>query len=78
MGMFDSVMFLCTECGAPIEVQSKAGECFMEVFSPDDVPTEIAVDIAGEPVWCPKCEVEFLVKTDSIPSTVECWLKKVS
>ncbi len=63
MGMFDSVYFPCPtpRCTNDIEVQSKAGECVLASYSPDEVPVEIAIDIGGESAWCNKCERTFTV-----------------
>lgn len=71
MGMFDSVWFPCpsTGCDGTIEVQSKAGECFMASFSPDDVPVEIAADIAGDIGSCSTCGGIYVV-AKSLPDRV--------
>jgi predicted RNA-binding Zn-ribbon protein involved in translation (DUF1610 family) len=55
MGMYDSVIARCPNCGNIIEWQSKAGKCSLYTFDIEEVPVEIAVDIAGETVECPEC-----------------------
>lgn len=54
MGMFDSVMFDCPNCGREIEAQSKSGECTLARYSPDDVPLDVAADIDRHAPF--KCE----------------------
>lgn len=56
MGMFDSVWFACLNCGANVEVQSKAGDCAMREYNERDVPSHIAEDIMGEIVQCTECD----------------------
>ena len=71
MGMFDSVYFPCPSegCDGTIEFQSKAGDCFLAGYSPDEVPTEIAADIAGDTSGCSKCG-DFFTVAKALPDTV--------
>ncbi len=64
MGMFDRVWFKCPSCGEDVEVQSKAGNCFLSDFDQGSVPLEIAKDIGGEPAYCRKCQNHFHVVCD--------------
>ena len=58
MGMFDSLMVPCPQCGEDIEYQSKAGECVLTRFDINDVPACIADDVNDElQVWS-KCEAD--------------------
>jgi len=76
MGMFDSVWFVCPVCDNAVEVQSKAGDCFMQDFDASAVPIEIASDIGGEPAWCNKCDSHFhVVKDEPFPDVVRMKLK---
>jgi hypothetical protein len=60
MGLFDSVHFICPNCGYKfIEFQSKAGDCLCESYTWNEVPIEIAHDIQGEKECCPACEKWF-------------------
>ena len=52
MGMFDSVIAECPKCGDDVEFQSKAGECCLIRYYPDNVPAVIASDIAGDTSPC--------------------------
>ena len=56
MGLFDRVMADCPNCGKPVEFQSKAGECYMNVYSVKDAPTEVLTDILNSPEYCRHCE----------------------
>lgn len=51
MGMFDSVMVECPNCGRRVEFQTKAGSCSMEVYSLSTAPVELLTDILNEPEY---------------------------
>jgi len=70
MGCFDSVNFRCPRCRQILEVQSKAADCSMSEFSPDAVPAKIAADIAGEMVYCDKCNESWTVVSINSPQVV--------
>lgn len=55
MGMFDSLYVPCPDCEAPVEFQSKAGECILARFTLRDVPLKIAIDLEGQTAMCQKC-----------------------
>ena len=61
MGMFDSVLVICSICGTKVEFQSKAGECLLREYTPENTPPEISLNLRGETEICPTCgcEVEF-------------------
>lgn len=61
MGMFDSVMFRCPECGNRIEEQSKVGDCLLHTFDSHEVPTDIAADIDKCVVFCENCKGDFVI-----------------
>ena len=54
MGCYDSVIVRC-ECGGSVEFQSKAGDCSLKQYYPDEVPPEIAADIMGDVEFCEDC-----------------------
>ena len=60
MGMFDSVIIPCAVCGAPLEFQSKAGDCSLRSFTLDNVPSEIAADLNGQWERC-KCGAQTTI-----------------
>jgi len=64
MGMYDTVIFTCPKCGETLTDQSKAGQCLLREFPCDDVPTEIAVDLNGEEIWCQnqECKASFKIR----------------
>jgi DNA-directed RNA polymerase subunit RPC12/RpoP len=55
MGMFDSVIGICPDCGNEVEFQSKAGDCALYRYTLDSVPPEIAKDIEGYSEKCNDC-----------------------
>jgi len=56
MGMFDSVIVYCPNCGQANEFQSKAGECLLNEYSLNNAPPEILLDLKDEKQICPKCK----------------------
>lgn len=54
MGMFDSVTVSCPECGDLVDQQSKAGRRNLAVFTLDNAPLEILLDIAKDTIFCTK------------------------
>ena len=62
MGMFDSIFLDCPTCGERLELQSKAGECQLHVYSPDEVPIIIAEDLKRGAICCEKCLKAWRVK----------------
>jgi hypothetical protein len=67
MGMFDRVWADCPKCGKRVEFQSKAGECLLRDFHIDNLPPEIAKDIANDSNECDECgyKITFLAPTIS-------------
>ena len=61
MGMFDSIWFKCKKCEAPIEDQSKVGECLLINYDATSVPESIAKSIQGDELWCQKCHAKYIV-----------------
>lgn len=56
MGMFDSVIVRCLNCGEyELEFQSKVGECELHDYRVDNCPSNIAADIIGDTTCCKKC-----------------------
>jgi NMD protein affecting ribosome stability and mRNA decay len=67
MGLFDTVLFTCPECGEKVEKQSKAGDCYLAEISQSQVPIEIAQDILGQLVKCDDCNFYFHIIRDTEP-----------
>ena len=61
MGMFDSVFIPCPKCEKSMEIQSKAGNCSLSVYSLENAPLKILMDIEGEYIFCsnPECDKTF-------------------
>lgn len=55
MGMFDSVIARCPECGTPNEFQSKGGPCRLERYHLRNAPPLVLADVHQEPVMCDGC-----------------------
>lgn len=56
MGMFDTVVVKCPSCNNEVEFQSKAGDCYLDVFPIDVVPISIAIDLDHNTATCNKCK----------------------
>lgn len=62
MGMFDSVMVPCPECGERSEFQSKSGDCTLAVYDLEVCPPDILGDVnRHSPNVCSKCSTVFQV-----------------
>lgn len=55
MGLYDSVVMNCPQCGLAVEAQSKAGECNLNVFDRLNAPLSIKADIIGYVTQCTHC-----------------------
>lgn len=71
MSCFDILKVKCINCRKPIRFQSKADECFMKVYSIDDVPSRIATDVVGDIVECDHCGAKNTIRLIS-PPVIEC------
>lgn len=72
MGMYDSVITACPDCGDEVEFQSKAGSCIGARYSLSRVPASIAEDIHDDSVVCRGCHRTVTIKIPSmIPSLIE-------
>lgn len=68
MGMFDTVMVPCPECGQTVEAQTKSGDCILAIYdfpelgavkpAPDDVMHDVN---RHAPYTCPDCDTLFRV-----------------
>lgn len=45
MGLFDSVMVPCPNCGSKLEFQSKSGDCIMATYELKDTPADVLMDV---------------------------------
>ena len=45
MGMYDSVIVRCPKCGKENEFQSKSGECLLDVYTLENCPDDVMVNV---------------------------------
>ena len=62
MGMFDSVMVPCPNCGTTNEFQSKGGDCVLATYSLEDAPFNVLGDVNRWPVSCRRCGAGYRVE----------------
>lgn len=64
--MYDSVIGDCPHCGKQVELQSKAGDCSLDRYEVEEVPVDIAKDLAlNDTPWnttCWACKKEYKFK----------------
>lgn len=58
MGVYDSVVLVCPDCGEHHRVQTKAGKCRLETYTIDDAPFDVLAGVENTPVTC-ACGTEF-------------------
>ena len=75
MGCFNTVRFRCPECSAFIEVQTKAGDCSLRVFSSVSVPIADAGGLLGDELTCSICKESFRIGSNS--SNLQLFLERV-
>lgn len=59
MGMYDTVVTNCPKCGCRNEIQTKAGDCVLAVYSFKQVPVDIAKSLDGQVRRCDDCSHEY-------------------
>jgi Zn ribbon nucleic-acid-binding protein len=78
MGMFDTVVTNCPKCGERNEIQTKAGDCCLDVYTIDAVPVEIARSLNGQKRFCDKCGHKYkTVWPRAVPTHVKMDIKDV-
>lgn len=78
MGMFDTVLVPCPQCGTKEEFQSKSGECFLQVVELENCPPDIFADInRHSPHSCSKCGSQFQVDLKTRKSILASEVKEV-
>lgn len=59
--MFDTVMVCCPNCASEHEFQSKSGECLLDVFTLENCPSDVILNVnRHSPCQC-DCGVAFQV-----------------
>lgn len=61
MGVFDTVIVPCPECGKKKEFQSKSRECFLQVVELDECPVDILADVNRHSPYTCDCGTVFKV-----------------
>lgn len=61
MGMFDTAIVKCPKCDKKHEFQSKGGECLLDVYSLDDCPDDVMVDVNRHSPYNCDCGTAFQV-----------------
>jgi RNase P subunit RPR2 len=53
MGMYDSIIVTCPNCGQEHEFQSKSGDCLLSVYNLDNCPNNVLSNVnRHSPVKC--------------------------
>ena len=61
MGCYDSVIVCCPSCGEQHELQSKSGDCFLEVYTLENCPYDVLQDINRHAPFNCECGITFNV-----------------
>lgn len=65
MGMYDTVLVRCPQCGTSAEFQSKSGNCTLETYSLDEASDDVLLDVnRHSPATCAKCGARFGVEIE--------------
>jgi RNase P subunit RPR2 len=62
MGMYDSVMVNCPQCGKEHEFQSKSGDCLLEVYTLENCPDDVMANVNRHSPC--KCDCGALFQVD--------------
>ena len=65
MGMYDSVIVKCPKCGAEHELQSKSGDCYLNIFTLENCPDDVMANVNRHSPY--KCDCGISIEVD-IPS----------
>lgn len=61
MGMYDSVIVDCPDCGGELEYQTKNGPCDLREYSINNCPMDIAQGVDGDTTRCGECGKKFTI-----------------
>jgi hypothetical protein len=65
VGLYDTVMVPCPQCGTRAEFQSKSGVCDLETYALHEAPDDVLRDVnRNAPVTCSKCQARFGVEIE--------------
>lgn len=63
MGMFDSIIIHCPNCGAEHEAQSKSGHCLLNYYTLDNCPDDVMFDANRHSPFRCDCGVKLHIDT---------------
>jgi len=61
MGMFDTVIVSCPNCGEETEFQSKSGDCMLRHYTLEDCPDDVLSNVNRHAPYDCHCGVSFEV-----------------
>ena len=65
MGLYDTVMVPCPQCGTSAEFQSKSGVCNLDTYALHEAPDDVLLGVNRHaPATCVKCGVRFGVEIE--------------
>jgi DNA-directed RNA polymerase subunit RPC12/RpoP len=67
MGMFDTVIIKCPNCGGDYEEQIKSGPCLLKVYNFENAPNYLKYGVVGD-YTCYHCKSEFQVREKTKPT----------
>lgn len=77
MGIYDTVMVPCPNCGELTEAQSKSGDCLLRVFDFDNCPEDVMLNVNRHaPFECFSCKTIFEVQHSPELKVVETEVKE--
>ena len=72
MGIYDTVMVPCPQCGRTTDAQSKSGPCELNTYAMHNAPDVVLENVNRHaPFWCKKCEMYFKVHLHIIATSVK-------
>lgn len=69
MGLYDTVIVPCPECGKKEEFQSKSGQCYLQVVKLEECPVDILADVNRHSPYNCDCGTVFEVDLSTRKST---------
>lgn len=65
MGMFDTVIVSCPNCGEEVGFQSKSGECMLRCYILEDCPDDVLSNVNRHAPYDCDCGSNFQVDIES-------------
>ena len=64
MGVYNTILVPCPECGNEVEFQTKSGDCSLTTYSILCAPYEEVKGIMGRNNYCRECNTEVTIGRD--------------